>query len=165
MQDNIIIDYINNEIENEFIDFKMKIYDWSNTKSKADFLLDVISLSNSNANGDKYIITGVKVKPDGERIIKGIDKTSAEDSAVYQELVTENIEPSISIEFKILSYNNQDLGIFRIFGCNDRPYLLKKKYGDYESGYIKVRRGSRNTNISRYIIDSIYKEKIMLTSS
>lgn len=165
MQDNIIVDYINNEIENEFIDFKMKIYDWSNTKSKADFLLDVISLSNSNANGDKYIITGVKVKPDGERIIKGIDKTSAEDSAVYQELVTENIEPSISIEFKILSYNNQDFGIFRIFGCNDRPYLLKKKYGDYESGYIKVRRGSRNTNISRYIIDSIYKEKIMLTSS
>lgn len=157
--DNSIIDYINNEIENEYIDFKLNIYDWSNTKSKEDFLIDVISLSNSNLKGDKYIITGVKVKPDGERIIKGIEKTAVKDSAIYQELVTENIEPSISIEFKIIEYNSKKFGIFRIFGCDDRPYLLKKKYGDYESGYLKVRRGSRNTNISRYILDSIYKEK------
>lgn len=148
LEDSIIIDYINNEIENEFIDFKLNIYDWSNAKSKGDFLNAVICLANSNAKGDKYIITGVKVKPDGERIIKGIGTSQAKDSAIYQELVTENIEPSISIEFKIIGYDSKKLGIFRIFGCNDRPYLLKKKYGDYESGYVKVRRGSRNTNIS-----------------
>lgn len=159
MNDEVIIDYIENEIENEFIDFKLKLYEWSNTKSKGDFLVDVISLANSNVKGDKYIITGVKVKPDGERIIKGIEKEQALDSATYQELVTENIEPSLSIDFKIVDYDNKHFGVFRIYGSNDRPYLLKKKYGDYESGYIKIRRGSRNTNISRYVLDSIYKEK------
>ena len=159
LEDSSIIDYINNEIENEFIDFKLNIYDWSNAKSKGDFLNDIICLANSNAKGDKYIITGVKVKPDGERKIKGIETSEAKDSAIYQELVTENIEPSISIEFKIIGYDSKKFGIFRIFECNDRPYLLKKKYGNYERGYIKVRKGSRNTNISRYILDSIYKEK------
>ena len=159
LEDSSIIDYINNEIENEFIDFKLNIYDWSNAKSKGDFLTDIICLANSNPKGDKYIITGVKVKPDGERKIKGIETSEAKDSAIYQELVTENIEPSISIEFKIIGYDSKKFGIFRIFECNDRPYLLKKKYGNYERGYIKVRKGSRNTNISRYILDSIYKEK------
>ncbi len=160
MNDKTLIDYINNEVENEYIDFKLIQYDWSKTEEKEDFLIDILSMANSNYIGDKYIITGVKVKPDGERIIKGIDPSSAIDSADYQQLVTENIEPSLNIVFKILHYDNKDFGIFKISDCNDRPYLLKKKYGKYENGYIKVRKGSRNTNISRYILDSIYKSKI-----
>ncbi len=160
LNDTILIDYINNEFENEFLDFKLNIYDWSITKCKEDFLIDVISLANSTSKGEKYIITGAKVKPDGERIIQGIEIAKVKDSAIYQELVTENIEPSISIEFKILDYNNYKFGIFKIFNCDDKPYLLKKKYGDLENGFIKVRKGSRNTNISRYLLDSIYKLKI-----
>lgn len=159
LDDSTLINYINNEFENEFLDFKLNIYDWSIIECKEDFLVDVISLANSNAKGEKYIITGAKVKPDGERIIQGIDIKKVKDSAIYQELVTENVEPSISVEFKILNYNNNNFGIFKIFNCDDRPYLLKKKYGNLESGFIKVRKGSRNTNISRYFLDSIYKEK------
>lgn len=159
MNDKILIDYINNEVENEFIDFKLIQYDWSKTEEKEKILIDIISMANSNYVGEKYIITGVKVKPDGERIIKGIEPSSAVDSADYQQLVTENIEPSLNIVFKILHYDKKIFGIFKISDCNDRPYLLKKKYGKYENGYIKVRKGSRNTNISRYILDSIYKSK------
>lgn len=159
MDENKIIEYINNEIENEFLDFKLKLYDWSETNGKSDFISDVICLANSNAKEDRYIITGVKVKPNGERIIEGIEPSDAKDSAVYQELITENVEPSLSIDFKIIEYDGKHFGIFRIYGCEDRPYLAKKKYGNLESGYIKVRRGSRNTNISRYILDSIYNAK------
>ena len=160
MNDKMLIDYINNEVENEFIDFKIIQYNWSDLDDKEDFLIDIISMANSNYIGDKYIITGVKVKPDGERIIKGIDISSVIDSANYQQLVTENIEPSLNVVFKTLDYDNKKFGIFKISECNDRPYMLKKKYGKYENGYLKVRKGSRNTNISRYILDSIYKSKI-----
>lgn len=159
MDDAKLKEYINNEVENEFIDFKIIQYDWSNTECKGDFLVDVICMANSSVTGDKYIITGVKIKNDGERIIRGINPNTAVDSAEYQQLVTENIEPSVSVEFKILDYDGKKFGIFRIYACNDKPYLLKKKYGKYESGYIKVRKGSRNTNISRYILDCIYKSK------
>ena len=160
MNEQLIISYIENEYENEFLDFKIKPYSWNEIKSKSDFLSDVISLANSATDKDRYIILGVKIKDDGERIIKGIDKELLLDSSEYQQIVTENIEPAISIEIKIISYNDLDFGIIRIFNCNNRPYLLKKKYGNLEQGYIKIRKGSRNTNVSRYILDEIYSSKI-----
>lgn len=159
MNEQLIINYIENEYENEFLDFKIKPYNWSEIKSKSDFLSDVISLANSATDKDRYIILGVKIKDDGERIIKGIDKKLLMDSSEYQQIVVENIEPDISIELKIISNNDLDFGIIRIFNCNNRPYLLKKKYGNLEQGYIKIRKGSRNTNISRYILDEIYSSK------
>lgn len=159
MDDKIIKQYIDYEFENEFLDFKLKPYEWNNTKSKSDFLSDIICMANSLTVGDKFIILGVKVKPNGERIQQGIDKSKLMDSADYQQLVSENIEPSISIEVKIVSHLNNDYGAIRIFNCNNKPYLLKKKFGDLEQGYIKVRKGSRNTNINRYILDEIYNSK------
>lgn len=159
MNDKIIKQYIDNEFENEFLDFKIKPYEWSNSDSKSDFLSDVICMANSSNNGDKFIILGVKVKSNGERILNGIDKNKLMDSADYQQLVSENIEPSISIEVKIISHQNKDYGIIRIFNCNNRPYLLRKKFNNLEQGYMKVRKGSRNTNINRYILDEIYTSK------
>lgn len=160
MDEKLIANYIENEYENEFLDFKIKPYNWKEIKSKSDYLSDVISLANSVTDRDRYIIFGVKIKDDGERIIKGIDTKLLLDSSEYQQIVSENIEPSISIELKIISINKLDFGVIRIFNCNNRPYLLRKKYGNLEQGYIKIRNGSRNTNISRYILDEIYSSKI-----
>lgn len=160
MDNDLMLKYIENEYENEFLDFKLKPYNWQSQNAKSDFLTDVISLANSSSEGDKYIILGVKVKNNGTREIKGINSNDLVDSAEYQQLVTENIEPTISIELKIVT-NSQGLnfGIIRIFNCNNRPYLLKKKYENLESGFIKVRKGSRNSNVSRYILDEIYNSK------
>jgi hypothetical protein len=160
MNDDLLIKYIENEYENEFLDFKIKPYNWKETKSKANFLSDVISLANSSSKIDRYIILGVKIKSDGTRNIDGIDTKDLVDSAEYQQLVSENIEPDLSIELNTIKYNNMDFGIIRIFNCDNRPYLLKKKYDNLESGYIKIRKGSRNTNLSRYILDDIYSSKV-----
>lgn len=159
MDDKKIIDYIKNEYENEFLDFKLEIYDWKNLEKKEDFLKDVIALANSTAQGDKYIILGAKIKENGERVLKGIDTKELKDSAVYQQIVVENIEPEISIEVKPIEVDGLTYGIVRIFNCNNKPYLLRKKYGNLEKGYMVVRKGSRNTNISRYILDDIYNAK------
>ena len=160
MDNDLMLKYIENEYENELLDFKLKPYNWKSQSAKSEFLTDVISLANSSSEGDKYIILGVKVKSNGTREIKGINSNDLVDSAEYQQLVTENIEPIISIELKIIT-NSQGLnfGIIRIFNCNNRPYLLKKRYGNLESGFIKVRKGSRNSNVSRYILDEIYNSK------
>ena len=45
----------------------------------------------------------MKVKNNGTREIKGINSNDLVDSAEYQQLVTENIEPTISIELKIVT--------------------------------------------------------------
>lgn len=159
MENEIFENYIKNEFENEFLDFKIKPYDWKSKESKEDFLRDVLSLANSITNNDRYIILGAKVKPNGERILKGIDTKELKDSSDYQQIVTEHIEPEISIEVKIVNIDNLDYGIIRIFNCNDRPYVIKKKYENLEQGFIETRRGSRNTNISRYFLDEMYSLK------
>lgn len=166
MNDELIIKYIENEYENEFLDFKLNPYNWNEQSSKSDFLIDVISLSNSSTEKDRYIILGVKIKSNGERIIKGINTNDLVDSAEYQQIVTENIEPTLSVEVKIITNSvGLKFGIIKIFNCNNKPYLLKKKYGNLEPGFIKVRKGSRNSNISRYILDEMYESKNAKTES
>lgn len=151
--------------ENEFLDFKLEAYDWNLSEKKEDFFKDTLSLANSITENDRLIILGVKVKPDGDRVIKGIDVNSLKDSSVYQQFVTEHIEPELSIEISIKNINGNDFGIIRIFNCNNRPYLIKKKFGDLDTGFIKTGRGSRNTNISRYFLDEIYALKNLMEKS
>ena len=159
MNDEKIVKYIKNEIENEFLDFKLKNYDWNNEKSKANYLLDVMSLANSLADDDRYIVLGAKVKPNGERVLRGINVNELQDSSDYQQLVTEHIEPDISVEVKKISLDGNDYGIIRIFNCNNKPYMIKKKYNDLHVGLMKARRGSRNTEVTRYWLDEIYTRK------
>lgn len=70
---NKIINIIENENENDFLDFKLELYDFKSSDKKQDFLIDMMSLANSNYPGDRYIIIGARDLP--ERIIKGIDKS------------------------------------------------------------------------------------------
>ncbi len=165
MDDEKIVKYIKNEIENEFLDFKLKNYDWNNEKSKADYLLDVMSLANSLTDNDRYIVLGVKVKPNGERVLNGINVNELKDSSDYQQLVTEHIEPDISIEVKKISFDGNDYGVIRIFNCNNKPYIIKKKYNDLHVGLMKTRRGSRNTEVTRYLLDEIYTQKNSIPKS
>ena len=159
MNDKKIIEYIENEVENEYLDFKAKPYNWKQEKEKCEFLKDILSFANSNSKIDKYIILGVKIKKDGSRDFRGINKDEMEDSAEYQQLVSENIEPSISVETYIINYKEKKYGIIRIFNCDNRPYLMRKKYGTLETGFTRIRRGSRNCNMSRYLLDEIYELK------
>lgn len=165
MDNKKLIDYINNEFENEFLDFKLEVYDWHENKDKEDFLKDVVSLANSRTNNDRFLILGAKVKQNGERILKGINTKELLDGAVYQEFVTEHIEPEISIETKIINNDGLNYGIIRIFNCDDKPYLIKKKFNDLEQGFIKIRRGSRNSAISRYSLDQMYLSKNPIQNS
>lgn len=161
MDEEFLKNCIDNGYENEYLDYKLEIYEFEkgNNKGKEDFLIDVLSMANSNYLDDKYIIIGEKVRPDGERIKKGVDITKVKDSADYQQIVSENIEPSISIEFNIIEHDNLKYGIFKISNCNNRPYLMKKDYETIRAGFMKIRHGSRNDKMSRFDLDSIYNAK------
>ena len=69
---NKLINMIENENENDCLDFKLELYDFKNADKKQDFLIDMMSLANSSYSGDRYIIIGARDLP--KRIIKGIDK-------------------------------------------------------------------------------------------
>lgn len=161
MDDEYLRDCIENEVESSCFDFKKDIYDFSIPKSKQDFLEDVISFANSHIDGDKYIITGVKLYPDGKRDFCGITESKIKDGADYQSIINDNIEPNVIIDFKIIDYLGNNYGIFRINKENkDQPYLLSKQYEKLSKGFIKIRKGQKNEYISRRDLDLYYNNKL-----
>lgn len=155
-----LIECIENEIESNNFDFKKDIYDFTVVQNKQDFLTDILSFANGHSNGDKYIITGVKLYRDGHRDLNGITESKIKDGADYQSLINDNIEPSVIIDFDVIEYQNNKYGIFCIKQeNNDKPYLLSKKYEKLEKGFIKIRKGQKNEFITRRDFDIFYKNK------
>lgn len=152
-----IINMIENEFENNYLDFKLELYDFSSDKKKEDFLVDMMSLANSNFAGDRYLIIGARDVP--KRIIRGINKNELKDSSVYYQFINENIEPSINFEILNIEYNSKDFVIYKIpYKELNRPYLLKKDYKTLLKGTCRIRKGSQNSFITRYDLDEIYNK-------
>lgn len=155
---NKIINIIENENENDFLDFKLELYDFKSFNKKRDFLIDMMSLANSNYLGDRYIVIGARDLP--KRIIKGIDKSEVKDSATYQQFLNENIEPAINFEIINFEYKDKNFLIYKIkYSTLDKPYIIKKDYNNLMKGDCRIRKGSQNAPITRYDLDLIYKSK------
>ena len=81
----------------------------------------MMSLANSSYSGDRYIIIGARDLP--KRIIKGIDKKEIKDSAIYQQFINENIEPSINFETINFQYDDKNFLIYKIkYSALDKHY-------------------------------------------
>lgn len=162
MDKEYLIQCIEEEGESSFFDFKKDIYDLKNSKEEAEFIKDVLCFANGHSIGDKYIITGVKLHKDKTtRDIIGVSEDKIKDGADYQNLIDDNVEPSLIVDFSIVEYDGKKFGIFKIGKENiDRPYMLKKQFQNLEIGFMKMRVGQRNVNITRRELDKIYNSKI-----
>lgn len=165
MNNDIILEIIENEVESGFVDFKKELYNFSNKKCKQDFIVDIMSFANSHLAVDKYIVAGVELMKNGNRDICGINEAYIEDGANYQSLISDNIEPTINVDFNIIDYDKEDeklkIVVFKIGKeNNDPPYLLSKDYGDLKKGFGKVRKGQRNDYMTRRDIDEYYRKKV-----
>lgn len=153
-------EYINELIRNgyecEYLDFKQVQYQ----KNFQDLIIDIMAMANSSHIGDKYIILGVKDKPDGTRKFIDIPKEGFVDSSIYQNVILANIEPEIKIDYFPIQYENKLLGVIKIYASNtDKPYMLKKRYGGLNEGLCKVRKGSNNTYLTRKDYDLFFLAK------
>ncbi|MGE5455813.1 MAG: RNA-binding domain-containing protein [Ignavibacteriales bacterium] len=157
----IVENHIDSGRECDYLDFKIDIYDFSSQTSKEDFIVDVLSFANSHCLDDKYIIIGVGVCKDGHKKFKNIDLSKVQDGANYQSLITNNIEPTIIVDFELIDYSSTQFGVFRISKTNrDRPYCLSKQYGKLPKGFIRIRKGEQNAEVTRRDYDLFYKEKM-----
>ncbi|MFD2037554.1 helix-turn-helix domain-containing protein [Belliella marina] len=154
-----LIDLILYENENSKLDFKKEEY---KKERFVSFLKDVLSMANSHIKQDRYIIIGLKPKSTEDRGITGIEGELT-DSSTYQQLIFENIEPEISIDYFSYIFENKQLGVFKIYNCSNRPYLMKKDYGTGNYKLLKgegyIRKGSHQTRLTRADYDKIIIEK------
>jgi hypothetical protein len=125
-----------------------------------------MSMANADVEGEKHIIVGVNHKANGERDIVGIEKETFIDASIYQQLIRENIEPYIKITYEPYEYTGEKdkykgdlVGVFKIEDCNDKPYMMKKKYRNLNKGDAFIRKGTHQTPITRTDLDKIYDKK------
>lgn len=146
------------EFENEStsLDFKAKQYMKGNYES---FLKDIISMANGKTNDRKLIIIGIKHRPNGVKDILGIDEDFIDD-ATYQQLVHENIEPELNLAYSPFPFKDVNLGVFEIYDCSDKPYMMKKDFKNLKRGDSFIRKGSHQTRVTRKDIDYFIANKV-----
>lgn len=157
MNENLLFEIIEKNTESDYVDFKKEPYDFSVIQQKEEFLRDILSMVNSGHIGEKYIIFGVKEEK-GLKTVVGVDKDQFKDQATYQQIIRENIEPDIEFEIKTFQKDNCDICCFIING-NDRPYIIKKKFGKISAGFSHKRVNTTRTPLLRRDFDEIYEEK------
>lgn len=148
---------IQNQQENEFVDFKQFFY---HDDKKYDLIKDVVSFSNESSSVDKYIVFGVV---DGTWEIKGIDPSTMPDVSDINDLLHMYVEPFTYVEVGQINHNGKFLGYIRIPANHaDRPYVIKKEYNKngkthLRCGEIYVRKSANNYIATRRDLDHIYK--------
>jgi hypothetical protein len=151
-----IIALIENGYECEYLDFKEQQY----VKEKnPDLIKDIMAMANTSYDGEKFIITGIKDKPNGERTLNGIEKNELNDSSNYQQLILNNIEPDISFDYFSFKYKGLYFGVFIIYNNQDKPYMLKKQYKNLNQGLCLIRKGSQHSIATRSDFDNFYLHK------
>jgi hypothetical protein len=141
--------------ENEYLDFKEKQY---SKEKHIDLVADVMAMANSRHVGDKYIIIGIKDRPEGKEI-KGINPEEFVDSSVYTQVILSNIEPDIQMEYFKYDFEGKVLGVIRIFNTDKKPYMIKRKNERHHEGYCLIRKGSLNAIAKRSDFDYMYSHQ------
>ncbi len=145
-------DLIRYENESTGVDFKATQY---RKDAFAELLRDVIAMANANVAGPRYLILGVKLRPGGDRDILGVAPDNFVDSATYQQLIHNNVEPELSIEYAPFQIDALQVGVLEIAECDDPPYMMRKDFSPLQRGECWVRKGTQRVRFARPDFDRI----------
>jgi predicted HTH transcriptional regulator len=138
--------------ESDWLEFKAEMY---STSKHSSLIKDIMSMANSMNEGNKYIITGVNLLPDGRRDLCGIGTPSSDD-ATFQQLILNNIEPDIKFSYSTMNIENEYFGVLEIEDTSNRPYILKKDNDGLKAGECFMRKGSQQCRALRRDYDNFY---------
>jgi len=150
-------DLIKYENENISLDFKAIQY---KKDQHEELIKDIMSMANADVENDRYIIIGVKHKSSGDRKMLNIKKEEFIDSAIYQQIIRENIEPGIKLDYFPYGHEGNFLGIFKISNCFNQPYMMKKDFGKFKKGDSFIRKGTHVSRMMRRDYDAIFEKKL-----
>lgn len=139
MKDDALVEKLLYIGEGAAIDYKLQQYNLekSDNKKKSAFIKDILAFANAWRSETAYIIIGIR---DGSKEIVGLDKEI--DESRFQQLVNEKeINSPIVFSYRTLEYQGTKLGLFEI-PVQERPFYLRKDFGDIKANTVYVRRGS-----------------------
>jgi len=104
-------------------------------KGIRQFLRDVGAIANASVHGTRYIIVGVEIDKKGDKQLASVSPEDFSGKPAYANLVTDFIEPPIRLNYHSVSTGGEQVGVFEIGDCQDRPYMMRVDFSE------KLRRG------------------------
>jgi|GEM_PF-487230 len=152
------------ETENSLLDFKGAQY---RREQFHEFIKDICAFANSRSIEEKFIIIGVILNSDGTREFRSIPEEEVIDQSVFQKLILEHISPDVHFELIPFKHEGCQLAFFRVYDCDQRPYLINKEYNSNKGDKSKVlclgqgwiRKGDTNFLLTRDDLEEIYTQK------
>ena len=99
-------------------------------KGVHDFLRDVLAIANASVDGHRYIIIGVDFDQKGRKRIVAVDKSDFSGKPAYEALANEHIEPPVRIRYHPVTVDGEQVGVFEIGDCQDRPYMMRVDHSE-----------------------------------
>ena len=134
--------------EGSYWDFKLEYH-----SNNADFLHDILCLSNSDYEGDRYIIFGVSDPTDNCEIIGVQGKSRKNQCEIIDFLRSKNFsgDNRPEVELKTVLIESKEIDVLVIINSRRRPFFLAKPYKknnrQVASGHIYTRTLDVNTPI------------------
>ncbi|MDH6368218.1 MULTISPECIES: ATP-binding protein [unclassified Breznakia] len=144
-------DIIEYDEEGTNLDFKMEEY---NKKNYVSLIKDISSMANAVNSEVKRIVIGIKQRPGEDKEYIGVAKLT--DQAILENIIQENIEPNINFKYYPYKFKNITLGIIEIYDNFDKPYMMRKDYSTLKKGDIWIRKGSRQSRVTREDLDKMF---------
>jgi hypothetical protein len=143
--------------EHTALDFKQVQYA---RKQHEALLKDVLSMANAHIGTERHIVCGVALAADGSRTFAGVPRDNIVDAAIYQQLVHENIEPDIHLDYVAHEVDGVIIGVILLSNCVERPYAMRKDFsGSLRRGDMWIRKGTQQMRITRADLERIYAER------
>ena len=142
---------IKHENESTSLDFKREQYHKENYIS---LIKDIMAMANAPISGSRYIVIGIKHKSDGTKEYHPVSELK--DQADIENLIQDNIEPTIKFQYFPLILDDVQLAIIKIEEPMDPPYFMKKDYkGILRAGDAYIRKGSKQSRMTRRDLDEL----------
>lgn len=77
----------------------------------------------------------------------------------YYQLVHSNIEPDIHFEYFYVEVEDKKVGVFRIFNCDNQPYLMRKETKTLRRGDGFIRKGTSQMRLMRGDLDKMFAKR------
>jgi len=124
------------------------------------FLRDIIALANASIDGPRYIVVGVELDQKGQKRVHSIDHDDFSGNPPYQSIVTDNIEPPISISYKPLTLQGKRVGVYEIGDCRDRPYMMRIDHSELlRRGDAYIRTNDTAVKMGRRQLQDLFVKK------
>jgi hypothetical protein len=95
---------------------------------EAEFLRDLLAMSNANVKGPRLILVGVDSDATGAARVTGVSE--ADFKIPYEAIARRHIESPVQLTYRPVGHDNKQIGIFQIANCQDRPYMMR---GDHSA--------------------------------